>query len=68
MDRPVDILIFVVCSILLLGFTIDAAYDFGHRHGVASVRCAPVPKQMSYPKTKAEMKAWVKTYQAGRGI
>ena len=46
----------------------NALYNWGFTHGSVLRTCvAAVPKQLSYPKTKKEMKAFIKMYKAGAG-
>jgi len=66
MNQLGDRIIFWTCLIATFCFMVSAIYDYGFEQGKAT--CRPsivVPQQMSYPKTKAEMQRFIKTYQAG---
>ena len=63
MTRTADRIVFYACVVTLFGLIVQAAYDYGYAE--AEKKCLPVvaiPKQQSYPKTKAEMQAFVKAY------
>lgn len=61
-------LLFLACLLALLGLTIDAAYDFGHRHGVASVKPALCPHPMSYDMPRKQLLRRIKYEQSKGGV
>jgi len=65
-NRLGDRIIFWTCLVATFCFMVSAIYDYGFEQGKATCRPSiAVPQQMSYPKTKAEMQRFLKTYQAG---
>ena len=68
-SRLGDRIIFWVCLITTFCLMISAVYDYGFEQGKAT--CRPtvlIPKGMSYPKTKAEMKMFLRTREAAGGV
>ena len=69
MNQLGDRIIFWTCLIATFCFMVSAVYDYGYEQGKAS--CRPtvlIPKVMSYPKTKKEMAAFVRTREAAGGV
>ncbi len=67
-NRAFSALLFLACLLVLLGLTIDAAYDFGYRHGVANAKPMLCPRPMSYDMPRKQLLRRIKYEQSKGGV
>ncbi len=65
-NRAFSALLFLACLLVLLGLTIDAAYNLGYRHGVANAKPMLCPRPMSYDMSKRSIRRMIR-YELAKG-